>query len=303
MRLFKNFKDRTVKNLPKKTKKIWRGIIMLAFAFCSFSGCGEAASSAVGAPEDMIRLSIGYSHMSRFSALSFDLEEKDGEVLFSCNFFSNMEEIRLERVPTAPEYMRRMRDIARRHNFANMKERSNESKPFIHDAPMSGMTMDWPDGKSLRLNYWPGGGEVEALFWEIAEVHINKPGAPEDISALYYDYVHASDHERLNFSLRGDNEKYLFSARYFTKDRERIVLSEKPVDVEYVREMRELIKELGILDVKGNPLRETSESTPYPYARLYLYWPDMKILRLDESAPGGEELEKFFRDLAQIYAD
>jgi len=58
------------------------------------------------------------------------------------------------------------------------------------------------------------------------------------------------------------------------------------------------------LDVKGNPLRETSKSAPpYPYARLYLYWPDMKILRLDESVPGGEELEKFFRDLAEKYAD
>ena len=77
----------TAKNLTKKTKKIWRGIIMLAFAFCSFSGCGDAALSAVGATEDMIRLSIRYSHMSITSALSFSLEEKGGEVLFSCNFF------------------------------------------------------------------------------------------------------------------------------------------------------------------------------------------------------------------------
>ena len=197
-----------------------------------------------------------------------------------------------------------MRDIAKRHNFANMKERSNEGRPFLRDAPMSGMTMYWPDRKSLRLNYWPGGGEVEALFWEIAEAYINKPGAAEDISALYYNYAHASDHERLNFSLRCDNGKYLFSARYFTKAREKVVISEKPIDIEYVRKMRGMIKELGILDVKGNPLRETSKSAPpYPYARLYLYWPDMRILRLDESAPGGEELKQFFQNLAGKYAD
>jgi len=29
----------------------------------------------------------------------------------------------------------------------------------------------------------------------------------------------------------------------------------------------------------------------------------MKILRLDESAPGGEELEQFFQNLAEKYAE
>ena len=292
-------------------KTIWRGIMMFTFAFCSFSGCGNAAASAVGAPEDMIRLSINYSHMSMTSALSFSLEEKGSEVLFSCNFFSEMEEITLDRVPADPEYMQRLREIAKRHNFANMKERSNEDESFIRDAPMYSMTMDWPGWKSLRLNYWPGGGEVEKLFWEIAEVYVNKPGAAEDISALYYNYAHASDHERFNFSLRANKGKFqrvnsgefLFSARYFTEGREKIVLNEEPVDIEHVRKMRELVKELGILDAKGNPLRETSMSAPpNPYARLNLYWPDMKILRLDERAPGGDELEKFFRDLAEKYA-
>ena len=295
---------RTAKNLTMKTKKIRRGIIMLAFAFCSFSGCGDAALSAVGATEDMIRLSIRYSHMSITSALSFDLEEKGGEVLFSCSFFSNMEEIKLEKVRVAPEYMQRMREIAKQHDFANMKEKSNADRPFIHDAPMYDMTMGWPDRKSLRLNYWPGGGEVEKLFWEITGALINKPGAAEDISALYYDYAHASDYERFNFSLRGDKGKFLFSARYFTEGREKIVLSGEPVDIEHVRKMRELVKELGILDVKGNPLWNTSKSAPpNPYARLNLYWPDMRILRLDESAPGGEELEKFFRGLAEKYVE
>ena len=277
---------------------------MLAFALCSFPDRGEAAPALVGSPEDMISLSISYSHMSRFSAQSFTLEEKGGEVSFSCNFFSNMEEVKLEKVPAASEYMQRLREIAKRHNFAGMKERSNEDESFIRDAPMYGMTMYWPDRKSLRLNYWPGGGEVEALFWELAEAYINKPGTAEDISALYYDYAHANDHEKFNFSLRGDKGSFLFSARYFTEDREKIVLNEEPVDIEYVLKMRELVKELGILDVKGNPLRETSKSAPpYPYARLNLYWPDMRILRLDESAPGGKELEKFFRGLAEKYVE
>ena len=215
-----------------------------------------------------------------------------------------MEEIKLEKVRVAPEYMQRMREIAKQYDFASMKERSDADRPFIHDAPMCSMTMDWPDWKSLRLNYWPGGGEVERLFWEIADANINKPGAAEDISALYYDYAHASDYERFNFSLRGDKGKFLFSARYFTEGREKIVLSGEPVDIEHVRKMRELVKELGILDVKGNPLRETSRSAPpYPYARLSLYWPDMRILRLDESAPGGEELKQFFQNLTQTYRE
>ena len=283
-----------------------KNIIMLvfsAFAFCSLSSCSEATPS-VGASEDMIGLSIDYSQMSRYSVLSFSLIEEDGEIFFSCSFFMDDEEIKLEKVRIAPEYMQRLREIAHRYDFANMKERTNANKPFIHDAPTYRMTIYWRDKKSLSLNYWPGGGEVEKLFWELAETCINKPGAPEDISALYYNYAHANETNRFNFRLRSDNGNYLFSARYYTKDREKVDLRDVTVDTEYVRKMCELIKEHGILNVKGNPLRDTSKSAPpYPYAKLNLYWPDMRTLRLDESAPGGEELKQFFQDLAQTYRE
>jgi len=270
--------------------------------FCSFSGCAWAASSETSTPEDMIELSISYSDMRDYS--SFILREEGGEVLFSCRFFADVK-IELEKINVAPEYMQRLREIARRHDFANMKERTRAADaPFIHDEPMYGMTMYWPDRKSLRLNYWPGDGEVEELFWEIAEACVNKPGAPEDISALFYNYAHANDYDRFNFSLRDCSGAFLFSARYYTEDREKVVLSSVPVDIGHVRKMRELVKEFGILDTKGRPWRDTSTSPPpYPFARLNLYWPDMRIMQFDESAPGGEELKEFFQDLAQTYRE
>ena len=276
-------------------------IALLASAFPA-AGSAFAASPEADAPEDITGLSITYNHMSRHSALSFDLREEGGEVLFSCSFFMNGEEIVLEKVSVAPEYMQRLREIATRQGFANMRERAADNRPGLRDAPIHRMNVYWPGRRSMHFNYWPGGGRVEALFWEIAEACINRPGAPEDISALFYNHVEVSERGRFNFSLRSDKGNYLFSARYHAGNRERVVISSVPVDTGHVRDMRELVKELGILDKEGLPLRDTS-APPYPYARLSLHWPDMRIMRFDESALGGEELKQFFQTLAQIYAD
>ena len=123
--------------------------------------------------EQISELRISYSHMSRFSAKSFELQDKDGKTLFSCRFFDDEdEEIAFEKVSVSSEYMQRLREIAKKYDFASKKQKKSSNKPFVRDAPMYGMTLYWPDKHSLRLNYWPDNGEVKKLFEEIVELCI-----------------------------------------------------------------------------------------------------------------------------------
>jgi len=156
-------------------------LMTFAFFICatfSLFSCGKAEAALkkdtpeVGTPDELIGLSISHTHMSRFSAYSFELRDDNGDILFSCNFFTpDGEEFKLENVNVEPENMRRLREILKEYGFANMKERNTAYAPFVHDAPMYGITMRWPDRKSLRLNYRPapGGEELEKFFRTLAE--------------------------------------------------------------------------------------------------------------------------------------
>ena len=159
---------------------------MITIASCSRqSTAGKTAAPALlfGAvvfgkgqytSEQITGLSISYTHMTQYSAKSFQLQEENGEALFSCRFFSDDDEIKLEKEPVSPEYMQRLREIAKKYDFASKKEKKTSNRPFVHDAPMYGMTLYWADKKNLRLNYYPDNGEVESLFREIAEECISE---------------------------------------------------------------------------------------------------------------------------------
>ena len=280
---------------------------MLCFSLCtllSFSGSGAAASPPEGlAPEEITRLSIHYSHMSSYSKSSFDLRDDKGEILFSCNFFTvDGQEITLKDVPVVPEYMRRLRETAKEHDFAQIQGKRPPSKFFVHDAPMSGMNIEWPGGKSKYFNYWPT-REVETLFREIADACVNKPGAPEEVSALYYTYVHTRRTESFRFDLCHDEGEFLFSARYYPEGATKVVAFEYvPVDPAHMQRLWEIVRAHGIANMRGKALHHKETTPPYPYAMLSLYWPDMRFVQLGQPASGNEELEAFFRDLAQEYA-
>ena len=272
------------------------------FSFCallSFVSLGGGAvrpkldTREVGAPENIIGLRLSMTGM-RGPSRSFYLREENGETFFSSSDFG------LENVSVPPEYMQKLREIAKKHGFVHMKERDTSRMPFVHDAPMYNTTMYWPDNKRLRLNYWPARDEMEKFFEGLVDAIVNKPGAPEDISSLYYTYMHTNRRNYFRFELHGDDdgENFLFSAFCHMDDIEKVTLRRAPVDLADVQRLREIIKEHGIVNMKGNPVYQGRSAPQPPYMELDIYWPDKKILRLNRLDSGAEELEQFFRDLA-----
>jgi uncharacterized protein YegP (UPF0339 family) len=275
--------------------------IFLHFICDRAEAASKTGASDVGTPEEMIGLSVSLVHMDMYSACSFSLQDKNGETLFSCDFYtSEGHKFKFENISVPGEYMHRLRDLAKQHNFAQMKERDAPTYP---DAPMYGTVMYWPDKKSLRLNYWPAQDELEKFFWDLADVCVNKPGVPEDISALYYTYVHDDDSDYFRFELCSQDGEYLFSARCFTENDDKVVFRDVPVDAANMQKLREIVKENDIVNMKGNTLFEGRSAPLSPYALLNIYWPDMRILKLKQPESGGEGLENFFRSLAEANSE
>ena len=145
---------------------------LLFFATASCNGQSAKKTVAFGKGQytsDLITgISISHSHMTRYSMKSFELREINGETVFSCHYFDGEgEEVKHENVSVSPEYMQRLREIAKKYDIARLKENKTSNRPFVHDAPTCSMTMYWTDKQSLRLNYWAGNGEFEKLFEEI----------------------------------------------------------------------------------------------------------------------------------------
>ena len=149
---------------------------MLFFSACahlsSFEpGMAAQPAEALGS-EEIIKLSIHYSHMSRYSAFSFELRDDGGNILFSCRFFTtDGQEIILKDVQADPDYMRPLRDRARQHGFEKMQEKRPLGIFFVRDAPMRGMHITWSGGKSKYFNYWPS-AEVEVFFRNLATQYV-----------------------------------------------------------------------------------------------------------------------------------
>ena len=286
-----------------------QGILVMCFFACASlalpASAGAKSSSEAGDLEDMVRLSIRYS-AGRGDGNFFELREENGQVLFSSRFLKgSRQEMALEKVPVDPEYMRRLRDMAKRHGFAQMRAKDPSKQPFIHDAPMYEMTMYWPGNKRLRLNYWPAHNELERFFWEITGVCVNKPGPPEELSALYYDYAHTNQDASFNFALRAEGGKLLFSARFFTKNQDKVVLCDVSVQPSHMQKLREIVRAHGIADMPKEAfpdLMMRRSHPPYPITVLKLYWPDMRFVQLDQVLSGSEELKQFFKNLAHTYS-
>jgi len=164
-------------------KPVWKSVISLVFmiaAVITLNGCGGNIPNPVkdipqhetGEPEDIITLYMGYNHMTRFCPYDYVLRDKGGEVLFSCFYYDDEnEEVNIEDVPVDREYMDRAKEIVKKYGFVHMRYREPGIRDsMISDAPMYSLTMYWPEGKSLRLNYWPGGAEeLEQIFEELRE--------------------------------------------------------------------------------------------------------------------------------------
>ena len=174
--------------------KLLMFLILIFITLTSLFGCEDSKNllvdtePVVRVPEEMISLSIGYTDMVRISAYNYKLREKDGEVFFSCYFFTedDYEEIDINDLPINSKYMLEMRDLVKKYGFTNMEPREDEHFDgeilFVADAPMYSLTMSFPktigeriSSESHRLNFHPtGSDEVLKLFIEIREKYITK---------------------------------------------------------------------------------------------------------------------------------
>jgi hypothetical protein len=265
---------------------------ILLFSYCGMAeATSEVRTLEVSEPEEMIGIELRKTGM-RAPSLFFSLREENGETLFSSSEFE------LEDVVVQPEYMQELREIAKKHGFVHMKEKDMSKGPFVVDAPMYHMTMYWPEKKSLRLNYWPAHDELEKFFQGIVEACVNKPGEPDDISSLTFANIDASEDESFRFELSRKDGKFLLNAYCYMSDIEKVTLRRAPMDAADVQNLREIVKEHGIVNMKGNHVYQGRSAPPPPYILLDIYWPDKRILRLNRPESGTEELEKFFRELA-----
>ena len=171
-----------------------RGLLvtLLLLTLISLLGCrGEKPHSPEETmpvtPEDITSVRISYNHMTRNSAYSYSLEEKDGETLFSCNYFifddDDLIEITIEKAPVDSGYMETMRELVARYGFLNMQYReSGLLDRQISDAPNYSLLLGSSiviDGRTYtdhkRLNYFPDGTEeMKEIFLSLAEICADK---------------------------------------------------------------------------------------------------------------------------------
>ena len=124
----------------------------------------------MGQPEEISSVSMSYSDMNRNSTYSYELEDADGEILFSCYYFdedADFKEVTLEDIPVDGKYMDELREIVAEHEL--LSRRRNEPGSIdleVLDAPMYSLVLRWittTEGRtfsdSLRLDYFPPGAE------------------------------------------------------------------------------------------------------------------------------------------------
>ena len=143
--------------------------------------CGECAHPVKGAkkpqntmsaPEPITGLMLNYvAYRSHFR---FSLKEKDGVVLFSCNYFKQgFGDIVQEDVPVDPTYMRELREFVQENDYIHLTDNEPSTRKYRDsDEPSCNLTLEWENYKphlisSTRLP--PNGDELREFFKRIAE--------------------------------------------------------------------------------------------------------------------------------------
>lgn len=142
----------------------------------------------MGQPEEISSVSMSYSDMNRNSTYSYELEDADSEILFSCFYLdedADYEEVTLVDIPVDGKYMDELREIVAEHGFLDRKRKETGSIDLeVLDAPMYSLVFRWittTEGRtfsdSLRLDYFPPGAEeLRKLFKTLAKQYAGGAG-------------------------------------------------------------------------------------------------------------------------------
>ena len=126
----------------------------------------------MGEFEPITGLSLDYvAYRSNFH---FSLLEKDGVVLFSCNYFNrDSGEITQEDVPVDPAYLRELGEFVQKNDYVHLIDDDPSTRGF-HDSdePYCALTLIWEDYETLSIHSTvlpPNGDMLKEFFIKIAE--------------------------------------------------------------------------------------------------------------------------------------
>ena len=104
----------------------------------------------------------------------FSLQEKDGVVLFSCNYFKHdFGDITQEDVPVDPAYMMELREFVQKNDYVHLTDDDPSTREFRDsDEPYCELNLIWEDYESLVIRSTtlpPSGDKLKEFFIKIAE--------------------------------------------------------------------------------------------------------------------------------------
>ena len=133
-----------------------------------------------GTAEEITGLTVNcYGSNNICLSCRYELEERDGAVLFSCCFYDvdegvSAKKIELKRVSVDPVYMRRLREFVEEYDYLNQKDDDPGKRKFlVRDALECSVTYNWADYDDLTIHSMlrlpPGGDELKKIFRDLAE--------------------------------------------------------------------------------------------------------------------------------------
>ena len=140
--------------------------------------CGYSAKDdirylkGIGDPERITGLWLHYSAYR--DNYNFSLREKDGDVLYSCNYWLlGVGGIVHEDLPVDPAYMQALRELVHEHDFVYLidDDPSKRTNPDC-DEPSCHLQFEWDDHDPLKIRFTylpPNGDKIKIFLMDIAE--------------------------------------------------------------------------------------------------------------------------------------
>jgi len=159
-------------------KRRFIAITALGLALFGLGGCGKKTPPEPGpglsAQGDVVSLTLGENHMTRYDFYSYHLREKDGQILFDAHYWAEEDEeyreITLENAAAAREDMEALRALCGEYHFAERQRDYRKPKPgsgpFVADAPTLGLDVIWENGARLDADTDFGSEQALRAFFE-----------------------------------------------------------------------------------------------------------------------------------------